>query len=166
MLKLSLPLLAALAAATGLALPANALPSCYMTQSDGSMLDLSHMCGLRGSDAGPSGENLGAVVPVATAPASFDEVWTRNSHFNNRFWNPNYSDYRSTSAISGNIHNSGPAMVENVVVEATGYAEGRTPQTRRTTVAMIGANDAALAVIDFGFSIPVESWDVRVVEWE
>lgn len=53
--------------AAGVGLPAQALPSCYMTQADGSMVDLSHMCGVGGPGrgAGPSGGSLGAVVPVA-----------------------------------------------------------------------------------------------------
>ena len=156
--------------AAGVGLPANALPSCYMIQADGVVVDLTHMCQIGGPvrDAVPSGGSLGAVVPVALVlpggvgvVVASGDVWTRNIHFRNSgYWDG--SDYVHT--IVGNIHNSGFVRVEDVVIEATGYAEGRTPQTRRETISAISSDDAASVTFDFGFSVPVESWDVRIVE--
>ena len=119
------------------------------------------MCGDGGQPAGTL-----AVVAPSSSSALFTDVWTRNYHFSNERWDSSTNRFGPSSSITGNIHNSSDIAAENVVVEAIGYAEGRSPQTRRQTIASINANDATLVTFDFDFSVSVTGWDVRVVEWE
>lgn len=137
------------------------LPVCYM-EMDGRMTDLSHLCGSDGTDA----DIFTVTIPSSPSISMPPSVWTRNIHFDNERWSSFLGAFTPTSAITGNVHNSGNSMVENVVVEATGYAEGRTPQTRQATIQSISADDAVPVTIDFGFSVPVTSWDVRILDWE
>lgn len=140
-------------------------PVCYMERSDGQMVDLNYMCNANdGSRIAPNVPPQAAVV-LSRATNSAD-VWTRNIHFDNGVWNRSLRAYTPTSAITGNVHNSGTGLAKNIVVEATGYAEGRTPQTRQAVIPSISADDARAVTIDFGFSVPVDSWDVRIVSWE
>lgn len=142
------------------ATPAQAAPVCYMRTASGVLVDLSYMCGV----GTPSGQP--AVLSQSPIPFSLPtpSVWTRNYHFSNI----QIVDGRrlATSRIVGNVHNSGSTMVQNVEIEATGYAEGRSSQTRRVVIPVIGADNVESAAIDFGFSVPVDTWDVRIVGWE
>ncbi|NEQ53863.1 MAG: hypothetical protein F6K11_27655 [Leptolyngbya sp. SIO3F4] len=129
---------------------------CYMDMG-GVRTDLSYMCGTGEPTSVVASLSSTVVVPVvATSSTSGPNIWTRNLFFYNS----------NSSAITGNIHNSGSIAAENVMIEATGYAEGRTPQVRRTSIDRLAANDARPVTIDFGFSVPVDSWDVRVVSWD
>lgn len=158
MLKVSFFTTVFLAASAALTSHAGALPVCYM-DLNGVVTDLSHMCG------GESGSGVTTVAPFSPQlPILQADVWTRNIHFSNVSCSS--GECFETASITGNIHNSGPVVAENVEIEAVGYAEGRAAQTRRVVVPSIGPGDAREVTISFGFSVLVDSWDVNVISWD
>ena len=158
MLKTSITL----ATLVAISAPVQANPVCYMETSSGATVDLSYMCGSGGSSS-VAAIDLPLIAPQRT-PVIGADVWTRNIHFSNiQVINGRRV---ATSRIVGNVHNSGTVMAENVELEAIGYAEGRTPQTRRVTIPRIGSDNAEAVAIAFDFEVPVDTWDVKVVGWE
>ena len=140
------------------ALPVAALPVCYMEAASGEVIDLSYMCG----NAQSTSQIAVSRTRSTDALIGSADVWAgtfRNTKVQN-------GELVETTKIRGNIYNSGPVPVETVEVQATGYSEGRNPQTQELTIDRIGTNQVEQIEFDFGFSVPVESWDIRILSWE
>ena len=142
----------------GVTFPAYALPQCYIIMG-GVQTDLSHMCG-DNRQVTPSVVGVSAVESVRNDA----RVWS-GSFYNNRQFNA-FNELVDTTEIQGNIHNTGDDLAKNVVIEAIGYAPGRLPQTQEQTIELLGPNTAESIRFDFDFSVPVETWDVRVISWD
>ena len=146
-----------------LPIPAQAIHVCYMEWGERT-LELNSLCENIVDEASAT-DIFQTNLPVPQA-----DVWTTSAHFNKPlldFGSIGLDTPIIGNLIFGNIYNSSDKPVQDVIIEATGYANGEPPQIRRAFIHRILPNESAPAQIVFDFHPShVDRWDVRVIAWK